>query len=214
VICLIGHGGISFTALSVSLRYTDAMASLGRFQRHLLHFAAPNSTKITLLSSLRASLALGLDFPVALTLSIGLRLLYAPFPYLSPVDIPSVPQSYWRTQLEDVKLTADTYTRADLLHLYQSSLKYNRSDPLSRSIDTMHVMSFWAMTADVSTGLVKRADVERFQEGDWERDVVKRRRTRRQGEGDVLPLWRGGPISVAGHSWFVRKLFGVRVYEP
>ena len=189
------------------------MTSLGRFQRHLLHFAAPNSTKITLLSSLRASLALGLDFPVALTLSIGLRILYAPFPYLSPVDIPSIPQSSWRTQLEDAKLTVDTYTRADLLHLYHSSAKYNRSDPLTRSVDTMHVISFWAMTADVGSGLVSRRDVERFQAGEWEGEVVRRRRSRRRGEGDVLPLWRGGPISVAGHSWFVRKLFGVRVYE-
>jgi len=193
---------------------TTTMTSLSRFQLHLLHFAAPNSTKITLLSSLRASLALGLDFPVALTLSIGLRILYSPFPYLSPVDIPSIPQSSWRTQLEDAKLTSDTYTRADLLDLYHASPKYNRSDPLTRSIDTMHVISFWAMTADVDSGLVKRADVERFQQGEWEGEVVKRRRSRRRGEGDVLPLWRGGPISVAGHSWFVRKLFGVRVYEP
>jgi hypothetical protein len=28
-----------------------------------------------------------------------------------------------------------------------------------------------------------------------------------------LPLWRGGAIIAAGHSWAIRKLLGVRVYE-
>jgi hypothetical protein len=41
------------------------------------------------------------------------------------------------------------------------------------------------------------------------REIERRRKDRSQ----VLPLWRGGPISVSGHSWFVGKLFGVEVYR-
>jgi hypothetical protein len=65
------------------------------------------------------------------------------------------------------------------------------------------------MAADTKSQRVSRQDVERFQQGEWEEAVAKRRRAR----GDVVPLWRGGPIWAGGHSWAVRKLLGVRVYE-
>lgn len=65
------------------------------------------------------------------------------------------------------------------------------------------------MAANARTHKVSRGDVERFQQGEWEEAVVKRRR----GRDDVLPLWRGGPIWAGGHSWAVGKLLEVRVYE-
>jgi hypothetical protein len=65
------------------------------------------------------------------------------------------------------------------------------------------------MAANAHTHKVSREDVERFQQGEREEAVAKRR----PGRHDVLPLWRGGPIITAGHSWAVKKLLGVRVYE-
>lgn len=76
-------------------------------------------------------------------------------------------------------------------------------------IDQGHIISFWAMAASTRTHKVSREDVERFQQGCWEEAVAKRRR----GRGDVLPLWRGGPIWTGGHSWAVRRLLGVKVYQ-
>ena len=83
------------------------------------------------------------------------------------------------------------------------------SGGLKGLIDQGHVVGFWTMAASARTHTVLREDVERFQQGEWEDAVVKRRR----GKGDVLPLWRGGPIWVGGHSWAVWRLLGVRVYE-
>jgi len=186
------------------------MSSSGPFRRHLQQFAARDSSQITLLSSLRAALALGLDFPVACILAIGLRVAYGSFPFVKPVDIRSVPSASLRTQLEDVKVEKSHYTRSDLVKLYNQSPTSQNSGPIKRAIDASHVISFWAMTASTKTHLVDADSLKRFQTGAWADDVMERRRRR----SDILPLWRGGPISAAGHSWFVRRLFGVRVYEP
>ena len=186
------------------------MSPLGPFHRHLRHFAQPSSAKITILSSLRASLALGLDFPVACVLSIGLRVMYGSFPFNSSIDIASISSGHLRTQLEDVPVEKNHFTRADLVDLYQNSSTSRQRGPIRRAIDTGHVISFWAMAADSKSHLVDAATLKRFQKGTWADEVVQRRSRR----VDVLPLWRGGPISVSGHSWFVDKLFGVKVYQP
>lgn len=68
----------------------------------------------------------------------------------------------------------------------------------------------WALAADVKSGLLQGEDVEEFKRGDILRTVAERRRDNRD---QVLPLWRGGPISVAGHSWVVGRVFGVEVYR-
>lgn len=179
------------------------------FHRHLKHFARATSNQITILSSLRAALALGLDFPVACILSIGLRVTYGSFPFTSPIDIPSVPPSSLRTQLEDAPVDKQQYSCADLVNLYRHSPTSSQRGPIRRAIDTGHVVSFWAMAADTKTHMVNAETLKKFQKGTWAEEIVERRRQR----NDVLPFWRGGPISVAGHSWFVGKLFGVRVYE-
>lgn len=187
------------------------MVTLSRFQRHMMFFAKPGTSKVTLLSAIKSSLSLGLDFPVACFLSIGLRLTYANFPWLSPVDVHSIPSSQFRTQLEDVPLNQGHYSRSDLVNLYYQS---ESRGGIAGLYDYLHVNSFWMIAADTKTHLVDANTVKAFQEGEWEEGVVKRRKSRRRDVGEVLPLWRGGPISVTGHSWFVSKLFGVRVYEP
>ena len=68
----------------------------------------------------------------------------------------------------------------------------------------------WALAADVKSGLLHGGDVELFTKGDVLKEVAERRRNSRE---QVLPLLRGGPISVAGHSWVVGKVFGVEVYK-
>lgn len=184
------------------------------FQKHLVFFSTPTTPpRLTFGSALRAGVSLGLDFPVAVLLSFSLRLLYAPFPYLwSPIIVDNIPASSHRTQLENATLRKETsgYTCSELLSLLQQS-EAGKHDKgwLSHKIDQGHIVGFWTMAANTRTHTVSKEDVERFQQGNWEDAVVERRR----GLHDVLPLWRGGPIWVGGHSWAVRKLLGVRVYE-
>lgn len=191
------------------------MVTLNAFQRHMTFFAQPRSTKLTFTSSLHSFLSLGLDFPVACALSFGLRITYSPFPhYFTPIDISRIPPTSLRTQLEDVPLNQHTYTRSDLVNLYTGSSAAQRKGWIGWIYDYTHVNSFWAIAADTETHLVDERMVRRFQEGTWGEAVREKRKSRRKGVGEVLPFWRGGPISVVGHSWFVRRLFGVRVYEP
>ena len=71
-------------------------------------------------------------------------------------------------------------------------------------------LGLWSLAADVKTSRISGADVVAFQRGDlFEGLVARRRRSREQ----VLPLWRGGPVSVVGHSWVVGRVFGVEVYR-
>jgi hypothetical protein len=178
------------------------------FQRHLLYFSTPtNPPKLTFLSGLRAAVSLGLDFPVAVILSLSLRLMYAPFPYLtSTINVEQIPRSLHRAQLSDAKLSKSEFTCSELLSLL-------KNEPgkgfIKHKIDQGHIVGFWTMAADTRTHKVSRDDVERFQQGEWEEAVMRRRR----GRDDVLPVWRGGPIITAGHSFAVGKLLGVRVYE-
>ncbi|KAH7386660.1 hypothetical protein DE146DRAFT_665273 [Phaeosphaeria sp. MPI-PUGE-AT-0046c] len=183
------------------------------FQRHLLFFSTPtHPPRLTFLSALRAATKLGLDMPVAFLLSLSLRLMYAPFPsLLSPVNVEQIPMSKHRTQLAHVELAKDKkeYTCGELLTLLNAESKGKEKDFMEKKIDQGHVVGFWVMAASTKTNRIGRDDVEMFQKGEWEEAVVERRRER----SDVLPLWRGGPIWTAGHSWAARRLLGVRVYE-
>lgn len=196
------------TATSTS---SAATITLTPFQRHLKHFALESDpNRITFLSAIRGSFRLGLDFPVALILSIGLRILYSESIF-SAVDIPSIPRHLQRTQLDSPSLSSSfndrqkSYSLTDLLGLYRPSPHIGF---ISSILDKAHILSFWSISAQKDLG-VTASDLKRFKEGGWEADVVKRRK----GREDVLPFWRGGPIIVGAHSWFVRTVFGVRVYE-
>jgi hypothetical protein len=173
-----------------------------------MFFSTPTQPpRLTFLSGLRAAVSLGLDFPVALVLSLSLRLMYVPYPYvLSPINIEQIPQTLHRTQISNAKISQPEYTCSELLALLGSD---SSKGFIKHKIDQGHIVGFWTMAANARTHRVSREDVKRFQQGEWEEAVAKRRR----GRDDVLPLWRGGPIITAGHSWAVRKLLGVRVYE-
>lgn len=156
-----------------STRYASA------FKRHLSYFDRDGNGIVTFGESLRASLALGLDFPVALISSIGLPLLYGNAGLLySNINVQHVKTE--RTMLEDVKLRQASYSRADLLQLASGS----------GWIDWFHVLSLWGLAAD-NSGRVSSDDVSLFQRGQLLPELERRRRDR----SNVLPLLRGGPIS-------------------
>ena len=69
-------------------------------------------------------------------------------------------------------------------------------------------LGLWMLAAE-QDGRVQGEEVRLFQRG----EVMERIAERRRGRENVLPFWRGGPFSVDGHAWFVKKLFGVSVYE-
>jgi hypothetical protein len=135
--------------------------------------------------------------------------MYAPLPtFWSSISVDKIPQSAHRTQLSSARLPQDKseFACSDLLSLIDNDRPQGY---LMHKIDQGHVVGFWAMAASARTHMVNRKDVERFQQGEWEGPIAQRR----LGREDVLPLWRGGPVWVEGHSWAVRQLLGVRVYE-
>ncbi|OAL51084.1 hypothetical protein IQ07DRAFT_586646 [Pyrenochaeta sp. DS3sAY3a] len=180
------------------------------FQKHLLFFSTlATPPRLTFYSALRASIALGLNLPIAVVLSVSLRVLYVQLPrFWSPVFVDRIPNSAHRAQLTAAHLPPEKseFSCTDLLQLLSQN---DNEGFFKRKINEGHIIGFWAMAADARTHTVAREDVRRFQQGNWEASVVEKRRDRT----DVLPVWRGGPIWVEGHSWAVKKLLGIRVYE-
>lgn len=149
------------------------------FKRHLSFFDHDANGTITFTDSLKASLSLGLNFPVAVVAIIGFPLLYGNTGFLSTsVDVSNAKPE--RTQLEDLKLRQDSYSRADLMQIAQG-LDW---------INWMHILGMWALAAG-NDGRVSSGDVALFQKGTLLHDLVRRRRDR----SNVLPLSRGGPYS-------------------
>ncbi|KAI9701739.1 MAG: hypothetical protein M1820_006367 [Bogoriella megaspora] len=174
------------------------------FLTHLSSFTSPSHPHlITLTSSLKSSLSLGLNFPASVILTIGLRILYSPsWLLLSPPNLHTLRKNY--TQLENARLTQSSYSRSDLQALVPKDAGW---------VDRAHVLGLWTLAADTKTGKVRREDVEEFQKGTLMERLKERRKRRDRGSENVLPFWRGGPGSVRGHSWVVGRALGVRVYE-
>lgn len=177
------------------------------FKRHLSFYDLDNNGVIYLSESLRANLSLGLDFPVALVSAIGLQIYYGNtrpvfFGPLNGIDISRITRDQERIMLEQMDFTFRTIGSGfDRKSFVQGS-------GATSMIDKMHVMGLWALAAN-RDGMISPQDVRRCQDGSILWEVQRRRRDR----SDVLPLLRGGPISVAGHSYFVDKMFGVKVYQ-
>lgn len=175
------------------------------FHRHLSFFDRNHDGFIYFADSLRGNLAIGLDFPVAVGMAIGYHAIYGnvrPFYFgpFNPIEISKVRAQ--RDMLERVNLDdipARGMGRKTLLAA---------SAPTSQ-LDKLHVNGLWAFAAD-RHGMISPPDVERYQKGIMLYELERRRKDNRD---HVLPLHRGGPISVSGHSWFVEKLFGVKVYQ-
>lgn len=181
-----------------------AMASNAPPFHRLLSFYSnrnPHDSQIIRLrDSLRGNLALGLDFPVALGIAIGRHIFLRNTSLFSlNIHVPSV--SWKLTPIDDVEVDEEkNYTCSELFALTR------KEKGIFAALDAL---GLWSFAADVKSGMVTGKDVVAFQRGALLHEVEKRRKDR----GQVLPLWRGGPISVAGHSWFVGKLFGVEVYQ-
>lgn len=182
------------------------------FKRHLAFFDLDNDGTIYVSESLRGCLSLGLNFPASLLMASGMQMLYGntrPF-FFGPfrgIDIAKVPASKERYMLEDVEQL--TMRRSDDERgLTRQELVSAARVPGRGLMDQMHVLGIWALAADKEGG-VSLADIRLAKQGYLMSEIVKRRKDR----SDVLPVLRGGPIGVGGHSWFCEKMFGVRVYQ-
>uniref|UniRef100_A0A2D3V8T2 Uncharacterized protein n=1 Tax=Ramularia collo-cygni TaxID=112498 RepID=A0A2D3V8T2_9PEZI len=173
------------------------------FHRLLSFYSNRNphdSQTIRLQDSLRGNLALGLDFPVALGVAIGRHLFLKNVSFFSlNIHVPSV--SWKVSPLEGLEV--------DEKRDYTCSELFSKTRQEKGVMGAMDALGVWSLAADVKSGLISGQDVVAFQRGTLLHEVENRRKDREQ----VLPLKRGGPISVAGHSWFVGKLFGVEVYR-
>lgn len=175
------------------------------FQRHLSFFDRNNDGMIYFGESLRGNLAIGLDFPVAVALACGYHAVYAnsgPI-FLGPfrgIEIAKVQAS--RNMLEQIPLEA----------VPEQGLERKEVITLARAnglMDRSHVNGLWAFSAN-GKGYLSKNDIRMYQQGTMLYELEQRRKGNRD---HVLPLYRGGPISVAGHSYFVEKMFGVKVYQ-
>ena len=172
------------------------------FHRLLSFYSNRNeydSQTIRLRDSLYGNLALGLDFPVALAIAIGRHLFLKNTSFFSlNIHVPSV--STKNTLLEGVEVEEKkSYSCSELVSLAGRTGYTGQAD----------AAGLWALAADVKTGRIEGEDVVAFQKGTLLKEIERRRKDRSQ----VLPLWRGGPISVSGHSWVVGRMFGVQVYQ-
>ena len=171
------------------------------FLRHLSFFDRAGTGIITFGSSVRANLALGLNFPVSMMMAIGMHLFYGNAPPLGlGVRVSEVKSQRTMLQNMDVDEKSRGYTRSDMLKATQGA----------SIMDRMHIIGLWALAADPKSGLVSPEDLKTYQNGEMLPILEERRKYSREQQ---IPLVRGGPGSVAGHSWFVEKLFGVEVYK-
>ncbi|KAK5125178.1 hypothetical protein LTR85_000854 [Meristemomyces frigidus] len=173
------------------------------FHRLLAYYSnrsdSPDTQTIRLQDSLRGNLALGLDFPAALGLAIGRHMWLSNTGFFSlNIHVPSV--SVTKTLLDGIAIDEKKeYTRSEIVAAARPNGVMGQADALG----------LWALASDVHSGMLKGEDVVGFQQG----TLLERMEKRRKDRSQVLPFYRGGPISVVGHSWFVQKLFGVEVYQ-
>lgn len=175
------------------------------FQRHLSFYDRDNDGFVYFGESLRGNLSIGLDFPVAVVMALGIHSIYgntgtALLGPLRGIEISRVRAR--RNMLEKVQL--EDVPRNGMGRKTLVAAAY----PVGL-LDQMHVNGLWALAAN-RAGTVSSEDIELYQKGICFFELEKRRKNNRD---HVLPLYRGGPISVAGHSYFVDKMFGVKVYQ-
>lgn len=159
----------------------------------------PDTQTIRLTDSLTGNLSLGLDFPAALAIAGGRHLYFRNTGFFSlNIHVPTV--STHKTLLDGIDIDEKReYTASEMWGVARPNGWQGRLD----------AVGLWTLAADTKTGTLTGSDVVSFQQGTLLENLEKRRKDRSQ----VLPLWRGGPISVAGHSWVVGRVFGVEVYH-
>lgn len=175
------------------------------FQRHLSFFDRDNDGLIHFGESLRGNLAIGLDFPVAVGMAVGYHMVYGntrPF-FFGPFNAIEISRvTAQRNMLDHVKLEDVPIRGMGRKTLLAASYPEGY-------LDKMHVNGLWAFAA-THKGYISAEDINLYQQGVMLYELERRRKDNRD---HVLPLYRGGPLWVAGHSYFVDKFFGVKVYQ-
>jgi len=150
------------------------------FRRHISYFDLDHDGVIWPYETLRGLLAVGFDFPVACLGALSLPILYGNTGLLKlGINVSQITPE--RTQLEDVKLAKSSYNRSELLSMVKGA-------PI---MDQIHITGLWGLAAD-RNGQVSRSDVALFQRG----EMMAELRRRRQSRTEVIPFYRGGPISL------------------
>ena len=175
------------------------------FQRHLSFFDSDNDGFVYFGESLRGNLSVGLDFPVAVVMALGVHSIYG--------NTGSVIWGPLRgIEISQVRVRRNMLEKIHLGDVPESGM--GRKTLVAAAypvgvLDKLHVNGLWALAAD-RAGRVAAQDVELYQRGTMLYELARRRRDNRD---HVIPLSRGGPMIVSGHSYFVDKLFGVKVYQ-
>lgn len=161
------------------------------FKRHISYFDLDNDGVIWPYETLRGLLAVGFDFPVACLGAMSLPILYGNTGLLRlGIDVSKI--SPERTQLAHVKLEQSSYNRSELLSMVKGE----------SIMDQIHITGLWGLAADRS-GEVSKSDIALFQRG----EMMAELRRRRQSRSEVIPLYRGGPIS------FVQRISNMRLHS-
>lgn len=186
ILCAASH---RWTDLNSSKPSNCAMSNkITSFQRHIAHFNTTSTGIITPFQSLKTFLSVGFDFPVALVSAFSLPLRYGNCGFLSlNIDVAKIPPAKQPSQLESVSMQKESYDRSEFLALL-------KDDGRDGWLDRLHMIGYWTMAAATQgseRGRIGKEDIEAIQEG----VLMKKLQQRRRDRHDVLPLWRGGPIS-------------------
>lgn len=147
-------------------------------------------TTIRFIDSLRGDLALGFNFPISVLLSLARHIIFRTGPgiFSLSIHIPSVkldrkllggPGAY----------SIDPEKRYSLTEVMKTLKDSSEGGNLKDQLDAFGI---WTMAAERKDGKITGRDLRDFQEGTVLDNIAKRRRT---GRDDVLPFWRGGPLS-------------------
>ncbi|KAF4554258.1 Hypothetical protein D9617_5g071350 [Elsinoe fawcettii] len=177
------------------------------FHRLLTFFARrsshPDPQTITFLDSLRGDLSIGLNLPLSLFLALTRHLIFRNTGFWSlRIHVPTVQTSRVLLGGED-KFRFDEKREYGVRELVGSVRAQGGG-----VVEVVDALGCWGLVAR-RDGKVRGEEVRAYQRG----EVMEMVSQRRRGRGDVLPFWRGGPISVDGHSWAVKRFFGVDVYR-
>ena len=142
----------------------------------------PDTQTVRLQDSIRGNLALGLDFPVAFGIAVGRHFWLKNTGWFSlNIHVPSV--TWKATPMDGVAVEPSRkYTCSELVGAAR------RDKGIFAAVDAV---GLWALAADVHTGLLDGDDVVSFQKGTLFQQIERRRKDKEQ----VLPFYRGGPLS-------------------
>jgi hypothetical protein len=167
-------------------RLLSFFAHQGRVSRSTSTATNTSTTTITLLDSLKGDLALGFNLPLSVILSLGRHLVFRTSSGLS-IHIPSVSLD-WNLLGGPGAYSFDENKRYTLSELRKQIITQNGSLK-----DQLDAIGIWTVAAKRQDGkiMISGKDLKAFQEGTVLEGIAKRRR----GRDDILPFWRGGPIS-------------------